>query len=169
MTDTDLLDELAQRLWDERHVVTVLLYRLTVTRLLFAADERRFVAESVHEVEDAIAELRRCELDRDETLRELAGRWTVDPDGLTLVTLARTAPPPYDHTFTEHVAAFRTLAAEIEGAARENRVLARSELSSVTAQLDLLTGASPAAATTYDANGQLDAASSAGGRLREVL
>jgi hypothetical protein len=50
MTDQALVDRLAQRLWDEGHVVTVLLYELTLTRLLLAADERRFVADARREV-----------------------------------------------------------------------------------------------------------------------
>jgi hypothetical protein len=168
MSDHALLDRLAQRLWDERHVVTVLLYKLTVTRLLLAADERRFVADSLREVEHAVELLRSGEEARDAALRDLAGAWRLDPDELTLDELTRIAPAPYDHTFREHLAAFRTLAAEIEGAARENRALARSDLSSVTEQLDQLTGVTTTS-STYDARGQLDPSTPVGGRLREVL
>ncbi len=168
MTETELLERLAHRLWDERHVVTVLLYRLTVTRLLLAADERRFVAESVREVDDAVAQLRDGEAARDEALRDLAEHWLIDPQQLTLERLSRQAPPPYDHTFSEHLTAFRTLTAEVEGAARENRTLARTDLGAVQEQLDLLTG-TPSAPTTYDARGRVDAGGPLGGRLREVL
>lgn len=168
MSDNALLDRLAQRLWDERHVVTVLLYKLTVTRLLLAADERRFVADALREVEHAVELLRLGEQARDTALRDLAGAWRLDPDELSLDELVRIAPEPYAHTFQDHLTAFRTLAAEIEGAARENRVLARSDLSAVTEQLDLLTGAS-SSPTTYDAHGQLDPSTPVGGRLREVL
>lgn len=168
MTDHALLDRLAQRLWDERHVVTVLLYKLTVTRLLLAADERRFVADALREVEEAVEMLRLGEQARDTALRDLAGAWRMDPNDLSLGELARRAPEPYRHTFGEHLTAFRTLAAEIEGAARENRALARSDLSAVTEQLDQLTGAAQTS-QTYDAYGQLDPATPVGGRLREVL
>jgi hypothetical protein len=168
MNDRALLDRLAQRLWDERHVVTVLLYKLTVTRLLLAADERRFVTEALREVDEAVDLLRLGEQARDTALRDLAGAWRMDPADLSLDELARIAPEPYGHTFREHLAAFRTLASEIEGAARENRTLARSDLSVVTEQLDALTGTATTP-TTYDAHGQLDPTTPVGGRLREVL
>lgn len=168
MSETRLLERLAQKLWDERHIVTVLLYRLTVTRLLLAADERRFLPDAVREVDDAVAMLRAGEDARDDVLRDLAAAWQVDPAELTLDRLSRQAPPPYDHTFGEHLTAFRTLTAEIEGATRENRTLARTDLGSVQEQLDLLTG-TPAGPTTYDARGRVDAGGPVGGRLREVL
>ncbi|MTV27357.1 hypothetical protein FTX61_18340 [Nitriliruptoraceae bacterium ZYF776] len=170
MTDSRLLDTLAQKLWDERHVVTVLLYKLTVTRLLLAADDRRFLPDALREVEQCVDALRHGEAARDEALRALAGAWHRDPSELTLVELAREAPEPYAHTFGEHLAAFRDLAGEIERVSRENRALARTDLVELTDQLDLLTGtpATPAPAT-YDARGRLDATSPVGGRLREVL
>lgn len=169
MTDHALLDRLAQRLWDERHVVTVLLYKLTVTRLLLAADERRFVADSLREVEHAVELLRVGEQARETAVRDLAGAWRLDPDDLTLDELVRLAPEPYAHTFGEHLAAFRSLAAEIEGAARENRALARSDIAFVSEQLDQLTGVAESSPSTYDAHGQLDPSTPVGGRLREVL
>lgn len=168
MNETALLERLAHRLWDERHVVTVLLYKLTVTRLLLAADERRFLPDALREVDHAVHLLRVGEQARETSVRELAERWRLDPADLTLERLARTAPPPFDHTFGDHLVAFRTLAAEVEGAARENRLLARSDLDSVSQQLDLLTG-TPAAPTIYDAQGHLDPGGPVGGRLREVL
>lgn len=168
MNETALLDRLAHRLWDERHVVTVLLYKLTVTRLLLAADERRFLPDAVREVDHAVHLLRIGEQARDDAVRELADHWQIDPVEVTLEHLSRAAPAPYDHTFHDHLMAFRTLGAEVEGAARENRVLARSDLAAVSEQLDLLTG-TPPAPTIYDAQGHLDPTGPVGGRLREVL
>jgi hypothetical protein len=169
--DRRALDELSRRLWDERQVVTHLLFKLTVTRLLLAADERRFVPDALDEVEQAVDLLRAGELAREQALRELAGLWTTDPDRLTLVELARRSPPPFDHTFADHLAAFRELAGEVERTAKENRVLARSDLHLVAGQLDRLTDtpSTVPTATTYDATGQLDATTGVGGRLREVL
>lgn len=170
MTETPLLERLARHLWDERHVVTVLLYKLTVTRLLLAADERRFVPDAVREVDQTLELLRTGESDRDEVLRDLAAVWQMDPRELSLDRLARLAPPPYDQTFSEHLSAFRTLTAEIEGAARENRALARSDLAAVSDQLDVLTGStSSPSATTYDASGAVGGTGAVGSRLREVL
>lgn len=167
--DRHALEELARRLSDERQVVTFLLYKLTVTNLMLAADERRFVSQALEEVEEAVELLREGELRRDEALRQLAALWTTDPAVLTLAELARRSPPPYDHVFSDHLAAFRELAAEVERTAGANRVLARSDLTMVASQLDQLTGAATRSATTYDAHGQLDANSGVGGRLREVL
>jgi hypothetical protein len=167
--DRRALDELSRRLWDERHIVTHLLYKLTVTRLLLAADERRFVPDALREVEEAVSELRAGELRRDEALRHLAGLWTTEPSSLTLGELARRSPPPFDHTFAEHLTAFRELAAEIDRTARENRVLAQSDLHVVADQLDQLAGPATPTVATYSATGQLEAGAGVGGRLREVL
>lgn len=169
MDETAALDELATRMWDERHLLTVLLYRLTVARLLLAADERRFTADAVHEVDRTVAQLREEEERRDTALRDLAEAWEVDPATLSLPEVARRAPTPYDHTFDEHLSAFRSMTDEIEQLARTNRTLAQAAMLDLSATLDQLTGADPAPATTYDATGQLDPAGPVGGRLREAL
>ena len=156
-------------MWDEREVVTHLLYRLTVTRLLLAADERRFIADALDEVEHAVGLLRQGEFARDHALRDLAEQWQVDPRELSLAELARLSPPPFDHTFAEHRDAFQHLAAEIEEVAGDNRALANSELDEVRGTIDLLTGHDRTTTATYDAHGQLDTSSNVGGVLREVL
>jgi hypothetical protein len=167
--DHRALEELARRLGDERQVVSFLLYKLTVTHLMLAADDRRFVPEALEEVEHAVELLREGELRRDSALRELAAIWRTEPTTLTLAELAQRSPRPFDHVFADHLAGFRELAAEIERTAGANRVLARSDLSIVTGQLDQLTGVAHTAPTTYDAQGQVGANGAVGGRLREVL
>lgn len=167
--DRRALQELARRLGDERQIVTFLLYKLTVTNLMLAADERRFVPDALREVEEAVDLLRQGELQRDEALRSLAAIWATDPTQLTLAELAQRSPPPYGHVFADHLAGFRELAGEIERTAGSNRGLARSTLSMVTGQLDQLTGASTSTPATYDAQGQIDGTGPVGGRLREVL
>ena len=167
--DRRALQRLARRLGDEREIVLHLLYRLTVTHLMLAADERRFVPEAIREVEEAVTLLRDGELRRDEALRELAGLWRTDPSELTLAELARRSPPPYDHIFADHLATFRELAAEIEFTAGANRGVVRETLAEVTGQLDQLTGGATTTPTIYDARGQIDASAPIGGRLREVL
>ncbi|MFA9430945.1 flagellar export chaperone FlgN [Egicoccus sp. AB-alg2] len=167
--DRRALEALSRRLWEERQVVSHLLFKLTVTRLLLAADERRFVPQALQEVETAVEALRQGEHERDEALRTLAALWTTDPEALSLVELARRSPPPYDHVFGDHATAFRELAGEIEQVARENRVLAAGDLQVVAGQLDQISGPRVPLATTYDASGQLDASSGVGARLREVF
>jgi hypothetical protein len=98
------LEDLARRLGDERQVVTYLLYKLTVTLLMLAADERRFVPDALEEVERAVELLREGELRRHASLRELASLWMVDPGTLTLTELARRSPPPFHHVFADHLA-----------------------------------------------------------------
>jgi hypothetical protein len=167
--DRRALEELSRRLWEERQVVNHLLFKLTVTRLLLAADERRFVPQALEEVELAVEALRQGEYRRDEALRGLASLWSYDPAMLTLGELARRSPPPFDHTFAEHAVAFRDLAVEIDQVARENRVLANSDLQIVAGQLDQLSGPQVPFTSTYDASGQLDGAGAVGARLREVF
>lgn len=169
MSDHAALEQLAGRLWDERRIVTYLLFKLTVTRLLLAADERRFVPDALREVERTVELLRTSEQQRDEAVRELAGRWRIAPAELTLEELARRAPAPFDHTFLDHLDAFQQLAAEVEDVAENNRALARTEFAHITETIVQLTGGTTAPATTYDASGQLGNAAPVGGRLREAL
>lgn len=167
--DDTTLEALAQHLWDEREVVTYLLYRLTVTKLLLAADERRFLSDALREVDDTIERLRHKELRRDQTLRDVADGWQADPASLTLRDLARLAPAPYDLIFREHLRAFHDLAAEIEQVADANRALAHHQLDEVRATIDLITGAPQEGARTYDAHGQIDGDARVGGHLRKAL
>jgi hypothetical protein len=163
------LQELTSRLWDERQVVLYLLYRLTVTKRLLAADEQRFVHEALREVQEAVDLLRDGELDRGAALEELAALWQVPTDELTLPELARRSPAPFDQIFADHLAAFLALAAEIEAVSRENRLLATQGLGHLTGTLELITGREPVASATYDARGQLDTTGAVGGHLRKAL
>lgn len=169
MDDQPALEELTDRLWDERRIVMYLLYKLTVTRLLLAADDRRFVPEALEEVERTVELLRQGEQHRDAAVRRLAGLWQIAPVELTLEELTHRSPPPYDHTFREHLDAFRELAGEIEAVARENRSLAMSQLDHVSSTIEQLTGVERPKPATYDASGRLDGSSAVGGHLREVL
>ena len=169
MSERDVLSELSRRVWDERHVVTYLLFKLTVARLLLAADEHRFVPDALAEVDRIVQLLRDGEAQRDQALRELAGEWQVDPRTLTLTELARRSPPPFDHTFGEHRRAFERLAEEIDDVAQRNRELANAGFRQIAETLDEMTGSDSPASPTYDASGQLDPSRHVGHRLREVL
>jgi hypothetical protein len=163
------LEELTSRLWDERQVVLYLLYRLTVSRQLLAADDRRFVRDALREVDGAVELLRDGELQRETALRRLAALWQVDHEQLSLPGLARRSPPPFDHLFQEHLTAFTALAAEIEQIAGENRLLAVDGLRHLTGTIDLLAGIERPLPSTYDATGRLDTTSAVGGHLRKAL
>lgn len=169
MDDQPVLDELSRRLWDERRIVTYLLFKLTVTKLLLAADDRRFVPDALSEVERTVELLRDGEERRESALRDVAGRWQVAAGTLSLDMLAAEAPAPYDDIFREHRDAFRELAEEIEAVARANRELAASEFEHLNTTIEELTGVPRSEPATYDASGRLDPTSRVGGHLRKVL
>lgn len=141
-----VLEELADILWQERHLVEALLYRLVVARLLLAADEHRFVAAAIDEVEDVVHALRRAERDRSDTLSAVAEHLEVPVDDLTLADIARRAPRSLQPVFADHREAFLALIAEIEQAAEANRHLASSALRRLQRLLGALTGVVPPAA-----------------------
>ncbi len=149
---TRALERLADTLWAQRHLVELLLYRLTVAKLVLAADERRFVALAVGEVDDAVDKLRDAELKREVAIGELADQWGLRSEDLTLSEVAERAPEPYQAVFADHRDGFQALTEEIEATASENRRLATAGLRSVQHALDVLTsdttGTYTAAGTT---------------------
>ena len=149
---THVLEGLADTLWQERHMVESLLYRMVVAKLLLAADEHRFVAAAMDEVEGVVDALRHAEGRRLGALTELADRLEVPAEDLTLAEVARRAPAALRPVFEDHRQAFLDLTAEIEQTADANRQLASSALGRVQRSLDALAGANPA--TTYDAAGR---------------
>lgn len=169
MDDQSALEELSRRLWDERQIVTYLLFKLTVTKLLLAADDRRFVPDALAEVERTVELLREGEEHRESALRDLAGLWRVASGSLTMDVLASKAPSPYNDIFREHRQAFAELAEEIEAVARANRELAAAEFAHLNDTIEALTGVARPEPATYDASGRLDPATRVGGHLRKVL
>ncbi|MFP4312221.1 MAG: flagellar export chaperone FlgN [Nitriliruptoraceae bacterium] len=170
MNEKRALEELSHKVWEERRIVTYLLFKLTVAKLLLASDERRFVADALAEVDKTVEMLRSWEDRRDEALRDLADVWRVDPATLSLPELARRSPPPFDYTFSEHLQAFQQLAEEIDEVTEQNRTLAGTSYAEVTQTIEMMTGPPPeTTTTTYDAYGQLGASELVGRRLREAL
>lgn len=147
------LQRLAETLWEERHVVTELLYRLTCARLLLSADQQRFVVHAIDEVDGTTTRLREIELHREGVLEEVAQAAGTDPSELTLALLSTSAPEPWQAVFADHRRAFLSLAAEIEEAATANRELATQALGRVRLSIDTLSGTAPTGAT-YDAAGR---------------
>jgi hypothetical protein len=169
MDDSPVLEELSRRLWDERQIVTYLLFKLTVTKLLLSADERRFVPDALAEVERTVELLRDGEVARETALRAVAGAWHVGHELLTMDVLVAKAPNPYSDIFREHRNAFQELAEEIETVARSNRELATTEFEHLNETIEALTGVTRAEPSTYDASGRLDNTAKVGGHLRKVL
>ena len=150
------LQRLAETLWEERQVVEQLLYRLTCAKLLLSADEQRFVARAIDEVEDEVRRLREVELLRAGVVQgvaELAGG--ADRD-VSLETLARDTPGPWPRVFGDLRSDFLRLAEEIEATTAANRALATQALTRVRSSIDALSGADSTSAT-YTAEGRTTA------------
>lgn len=160
------LEALADTLWAERHLVELLLYRLTLAKLVLAADERRFVALAVGEVDEAVNRLREAELRRELAIAELADAWGEPASELTLTAVAERAPQPWSKVFTDHREGFRALTEEIEATSAENRRLASAGLQSVQHALDVLTTDRTG---TYTAAGVAEPSSARPTRLDQTL
>lgn len=161
------LEKLVETLWAERHVVELLLYKLTAARLFLAADERRFVAVALDEVERVVDLLRDAEARRVEAIAAVAQAFGVPVDQVTLTELATSAPEPLRSVFADHRQGFDALTSEIEETAGMNRQLANAALSAVQQALDSLAG--PAFAATYTADGRHDVTVPAAVRLDAVM
>lgn len=163
---TPELEVLADTLWAERHLVELLLYRLTLAKLVLAADERRFVALTIGEVEEAVQRLRDAELRREVAIADLADAWEEPVATLTLAAVAERAPQPWSKVFDDHREGFRALTEEIEATSAENRRLASAGLQSVQHALDVLTTDRTG---TYTAAGVAEPASTRPTRLDQTL
>lgn len=150
---TRALDELAETLWSERHLVEFLLFKLVSARLLLAANESRFVAPAFEEVDRAVGALRTAEVRRDAAVRSVAAAWGVPAEDLTLPRLAALAPAPYGTMFREHHRAFHGLTDEVERTAKHNAQLAGGSLNHVRDSLARISGGADAG-TQYDTYGR---------------
>jgi hypothetical protein len=161
------LDDLADALWAERHVVEYLLFKLVTAKLVLAADERRFVGLALDEVERVVRALRDAELRRASALATLAVGWGMPVAELSLAELAARAPRSWRSVFRDHQEGFRKLAEEIEETSAANRRLASAGLAHVRATLGALTG--PEVPQTYTATGRPDTSPTVPLRLDRVL
>lgn len=161
-------EHLADTLWSVRHVVQFLLYKLTVAKLLLAADERRFVGFALQEVERVVEALRDAELRRSIALEALAADWHVPADDLSLGALVDRVPEPLRPVFADHQQAFAELAAEIDQTTKANRQLASAGLAQLRQTIDALHGLA-ASDSTYDARGRIGGVPTAPFHLDEAL
>lgn len=161
------LEELAETLWQERHLTELLLYRLVCTRLLLASDDERFTGLAINEVEAVTQALREAEQRRDEVVQALAIDWGTTIDELKLAALAERAPQPWASIFDDHRRAFLQLTTEVEAAAADNRRLAASNLHRVHQTMSSLLGSSQG--STYDTRGQRQPSTAAPAMLDRVM
>lgn len=107
--DRVALDELADRLHDERRIVAFLLYKLAVSRLLLAADERGFAPAALREVDRAMELLHEGVLRRDEAGRKLVGLWRVSPEEWLKTTDGQSGPNSSDEAVERRQATLHAL------------------------------------------------------------
>lgn len=138
---TAAVDALIDTIAAERHVVEYLLFKLITLKLVFVADERRYVEKAANEVERVVDSLRQAEERRAAALRVVAGEWDVAADDLTLSRLSREAPGPTGKVFGDLQRSLRTLADEVEVVVAENRRLVAGGMSNVQSLLDAVAGA----------------------------
>lgn len=150
--DARHLEELAETVWEERHLTELLLYKLVCTKLLLAADDQRFTGVALNEVDAVLRTLRDAEHRRDGVVQALAVAWGVAIDDLTLSTIVERAPEVWAGIFDDHRRAFLAMTAEIEETTRLNRRLAASGLRRVQQTMAALTG-DDGSLTTYDPHG----------------
>jgi len=140
---TAAVDALVDTITAERHVVDYLLFKLITLKLLFVADERRFIERAANETERVIDSLRQAEQRRDAAVALVASEWETPAAELTLSRLAREAPEPTAKLFRDLQRSLIGLADEIDGVLDDNRRLAEGGLGDVQTLLDAVAG-SPA-------------------------
>jgi hypothetical protein len=149
---TDGMRELIERLWVERHLLEFLEFKLVAAKLFLSADQRRFIAPALGEVEHVIEQVRMAEIGRGLAVARLSQEWDVPAERVTLGYLVDNAPEPAGSIFAEHREAFRTLTNEIEDLSSENRLMAQAALDHIRETIDVLVGAEVGA--TYGATGR---------------
>ncbi|GAA3795283.1 flagellar export chaperone FlgN [Cellulomonas soli] len=116
------LNRLSEVLWQERHLLELLLFKLEEEQLLLTSGRTRWLAHATREVEQVLAEIRDAELGRAVEAEAVAQQLGIDP-GCSLGVLADHAPAPWDELLRAHRDAFATLTSEIAQLADGNREL----------------------------------------------
>lgn len=138
------LSEVSNILWQERHLLELLVFKLEEQQLLLAAGRTRWLALAADELDAVMGELREVEL-----LRAIEVDATAEvlglPSGPSLAELAVAAPDPWDDLLKQHRAALVALAEEVRDRSAHNcELLGRGE--AAVRELLLTTSSRPAAA-----------------------
>ncbi len=147
------LTRLADILWYERRLMEYLLFKLVTANLMLNADDQRFIAPAIGEVDRIIAEIRKTEADRAGIVAGLAAEWGVPAGSVTLAYLAVNAPEELREVFEDHRNRFLALTGEIESVTKENRRLATLGLSGISGSFGILADGD-ADPGLYDASGR---------------
>lgn len=125
------LRRLAESLWEQRRVVEMLLHRFTVADLLLRRGASRFAPLTFAEIEDELDRLRLTEQRRIDAVADVVTGLGLPHGRVTLATLARSAPEPFDAILADHHDVLSEAAAEIEHLAGTTRALTAAALDAV--------------------------------------
>jgi hypothetical protein len=145
--------ELSSRLWQERELLDLLVFKLEEEQLLLTSGKTRWLSFATREVEQVLDRLRAAGVDRAVEVSALAADWGLS-DEATLRQLIDAAPTPaWAETFTGHLTALTDLTGQIAALRDSNlqylRAASRSTQETL-ARLDAESG-------TYDARGTAEA------------
>jgi hypothetical protein len=164
---TAAVDALVETISAERDVVEYLAFKLITLKLLFVADEGRFVEKAAAEAEKVIDSLRVAERHRDRAVEAVAAEWDIRAADLTLERLARETTGEVGDAIARLRTVFAGLADEIEQLLEENRALAESGLNNVRSLLDAV--ADSTGAELYTDRGRRDRTHARPVKLDRVL
>lgn len=119
------LSRLSDVLWQERHLLELLLFKLEEEQLILSSGRTRWLGHATREVEQVLDQIRTAELGRSVEAEEAAQELRLEP-GCSLRTLAGSAPAPWGDILVDHHSAFVDLTDEIHSLAQGNRDLLSS-------------------------------------------
>jgi len=154
MAPSPRLATLERLLETERELLETLLFKLTQARLILAANEVRFVSQSLQEVQMAMDDIREAEAARSRAVTALAEDLGVPASQITLEYLAAQGPEPTRPRFSELRYRFLDLTQEIEKVSAENQRLAAAGLDAIRGTLSMLYDVTDEG-VTYDRQGRL--------------
>lgn len=143
------LTQLSDVLWQERHLLDLLLFKLEEEQLVLSSGRTRWLANATREVEAVLDEIRSAEIARAVAADSAARELGLSADA-GLRALADAAPEPWDELLRAHHEAFLSLTGEISRLADDNReLLAMSHRATQETLMSLQDSVQ-----TYDGSGQ---------------
>ena len=152
-TPSPRLIALEQMLGLEHQLLEALLFKLTQAKLVLAANEARYVGSALHEVQEAMEDIKEAEERRASAVADLAEEWEIPAAVLTLAYLSDHAPPSMRERFGQLRYGLMDLAGDIEKITKQNQRLANANLETIRGTLDILHKVTESGGT-YDASGR---------------
>jgi hypothetical protein len=144
--------ELSTRLWQERELLDLLVFKLEEEQLLLTSGKTRWLPFATREVEQVLERLRAAGIDRAVEVAALAVEWGLADDATLRQLIAAAPSPAWSETFSGHLQALTDLTSQIAALRDSNlqylRAASRSTQETL-ARLDAESG-------TYDATGSAE-------------